>query len=32
MSEELNGAVKGFKIDYKEGFFKKGFEIEPLFK
>jgi len=32
VSEDLNGAVKGLKVDYKEGFFKKGFEVAPLFK
>jgi len=32
VSEDIKGAVKGLKIDYKEGFFRKGFEVEPLFK
>lgn len=31
VSEELEGAVKGAEVDYQTGFFKKGFEIKPLF-
>jgi len=31
VSEDLEGAIKGVKIDYSNGLFKKGFEVEPTF-
>lgn len=31
VSEDLDGAMKGAKIDYSTSFFKKGFEVTPTF-
>jgi Fe-S cluster assembly iron-binding protein IscA len=31
VSEDLDGAIKGAKIDYSNSFFKKGFEVIPTF-
>ena len=30
VSEDLEGAMKGMKIDYNPSFFKKGFEVIPI--
>lgn len=32
VSEDLSGAINGAEIDYKNGVFKKGFEVVPKFK
>lgn len=32
VSEDLVGAIEGAEIDYKNGVFKKGFEVVPKFK
>jgi Fe-S cluster assembly iron-binding protein IscA len=31
VSEDLEGAIKGAKIDYSNSLFKKGFEVVPTF-
>ena len=31
VSDELEGAIKGAEIDYKNTLFKKGFEVYPKF-
>jgi Fe-S cluster assembly iron-binding protein IscA len=31
VDEDLENAVEGLSIDYKEGLFKKDFEIKPLY-
>jgi Fe-S cluster assembly iron-binding protein IscA len=31
VSEDLEGAIKGAKIDYSNSLFKKGFEVTPIF-
>ncbi len=31
VSEDLDGAIKGAKIDYSNSFFRKGFEVTPTF-
>lgn len=32
VSEDLTGAISGAEIDYRNGVFKKGFEVVPKFK
>lgn len=32
VSEDLVGAINGAEIDYKNGVFKRGFEVAPKFK